>query len=274
MEPIQIQLLSGAGTGRRTTYNETPVSFGRDINNTVVVEDEFASRQHGEIRFEQDKWVLANLSPNGTRLNRKLIKDKLAPIKTGDTISIGKTPAFNLTVLGTPDAVAAAEAPVEIDDEQKLTAKKMKLWIGIGLYMLIIVVVGVIVKMNMTERVKPAAKMPPVLTDETIAQEIRSGLTRDESTPKAQQLAIEADKLFPHRKESLKILFNVHFTYQEALAHSKKSEFADPQTQLNFQSARYDLIEAVKRKYKSACSKLRQNDFRSAASEFHEIIDF
>jgi len=273
MDSIQVQLMSGAGAGRRTTYADSPITFGRDVNNTVVVEDEFASRQHGEIRFENDQWVLANLSDNGTRLNRKLIKDKPAVIKSGDTISIGKTPVFNLTVLGGMEA-ATSEVPEEIDDEQTQAAKKRKLWISIGVYLAVIIALGLFLKFNMGDKKKDVAKIPPMLTDDDIAEEIRGGLVLDESQIKAKQRAIAADKLYPHRHENLKTLYRAHHLYQEALAHSKKSVFDEPQTQLNFQAVRDELIRAVKKKYKSAYTKLGQNDYRSAAREFREIIEF
>ena len=269
--------MSGAGAGRRTTYSEPPITFGRDAQCTIVIEDEFASRQHGEIRFEQDKWILKNFSSNGTRLNRKQVKDKPIAIKSGDTISIGKTKVFNVTVIADADTAGAGAESTQIEtdaEENRIAARRMKLWIGIGVYMVAMLGLFIFLKVNSSGPNTKVTPMPSQLTADEIASDIRAELVRTESPSEAQTAREAAESLFPHRNESLKMLFKVHENFREALAYSKKSQFENPTTDIDFRTAQSELIEAVTKKYNHAYTKLGQNDYRNAAIEFSQIIEF
>ncbi len=68
-------------------------SLGRDVNNTIVVEDSFASAEHAVLTFRGRTWYLEDLaSTNGTYLNGSRI-DGMAPIGYGDDIQIGQVRA-------------------------------------------------------------------------------------------------------------------------------------------------------------------------------------
>jgi hypothetical protein len=65
-------------------------SLGRDVNNTVVVDDPFASAEHAVLTFRGRAWYLEDRgSTNGTYVNASRI-DGLAPIGFGDEIQIGQ----------------------------------------------------------------------------------------------------------------------------------------------------------------------------------------
>jgi hypothetical protein len=65
-------------------------SLGRDVNNTVVVDDPFASAEHAVLTFRGRAWYLEDRSStNGTYVNASRI-DGLAPIGFGDEIQIGQ----------------------------------------------------------------------------------------------------------------------------------------------------------------------------------------
>jgi hypothetical protein len=65
-------------------------SLGRDVNNTVVVDDAFASAEHAVLTFRGRAWYLEDRgSTNGTYVNASRI-DGLAPIGFGDEIQIGQ----------------------------------------------------------------------------------------------------------------------------------------------------------------------------------------
>jgi len=65
-------------------------SLGRDVNNTVVVEDPFASAEHAVLTFRGRAWYLEDRgSTNGTYVNASRIEG-LAPIGFGDEIQIGQ----------------------------------------------------------------------------------------------------------------------------------------------------------------------------------------
>jgi hypothetical protein len=65
-------------------------TIGRDVNNAVVVEDQFASAEHAVLTFRGRTWYIEDLaSTNGTYVNGSRI-DGLAPIGFGDEIQIGQ----------------------------------------------------------------------------------------------------------------------------------------------------------------------------------------
>ena len=65
-------------------------TIGRDVNNAIVVEDQFASAEHAVLTFRGRTWYLEDLaSTNGTYINGSRI-DGLAAIGFGDEIQIGQ----------------------------------------------------------------------------------------------------------------------------------------------------------------------------------------
>ena len=65
-------------------------TIGRDVNNAIVVEDQFASAEHAVLTFRGRTWYLQDLaSTNGTYVNGSRING-LAPIGFGDEIQIGQ----------------------------------------------------------------------------------------------------------------------------------------------------------------------------------------
>jgi FHA domain-containing protein len=65
-------------------------TLGRDVNNTIVVDDGFASTEHAVLSFRGRAWYLEDLdSTNGTYLNGAPI-DGLASAAFGDEIQVGR----------------------------------------------------------------------------------------------------------------------------------------------------------------------------------------
>lgn len=70
-------------------------TIGRDVNNTIVVADPFASASHAVLTFRGRAWYLEDLgSTNGTLLNGGPVEGVVA-IGFGDEITVGDT-AFRL----------------------------------------------------------------------------------------------------------------------------------------------------------------------------------
>ncbi|MBO9318162.1 MAG: FHA domain-containing protein, partial [Chloroflexus sp.] len=84
----RIVAISGPLTGRLFPLGDTPVTFGRSPENTIVIASQRASRRHAEIRREGGVYLLIDLgSSNGTILNGQLIQRQI--LRTGDTFVIG-----------------------------------------------------------------------------------------------------------------------------------------------------------------------------------------
>ncbi len=65
-------------------------SLGRDVNNTVVIEDQFASAEHAVLTFRGRTWYVEDLdSTNGTYVNGGRV-DGVEPLGYGDELQIGQ----------------------------------------------------------------------------------------------------------------------------------------------------------------------------------------
>jgi pSer/pThr/pTyr-binding forkhead associated (FHA) protein len=65
-------------------------TIGRDVNNAVVVEDQFVSAEHAILTFRGRAWYVEDLaSTNGTFVNGSPV-DGVAPIGFGDVVQVGQ----------------------------------------------------------------------------------------------------------------------------------------------------------------------------------------
>lgn len=65
-------------------------SLGRDVNNSIVLDDEFVSTTHVALTYRGRAWYVEDLgSTNGTFVNGSQV-DALAPIAFGDEIQVGQ----------------------------------------------------------------------------------------------------------------------------------------------------------------------------------------
>lgn len=100
----QAQLASRSGIGRLsvlespedeppagTTIALGPInSIGRNVNNTIYVEDEFASANHAMLTFRGRSWFIEDQgSTNGTYINGHRI-DRAVALSFGDELMIGR----------------------------------------------------------------------------------------------------------------------------------------------------------------------------------------
>lgn len=143
MSTLQIHILAGAQAGARLQLNQSPVTFGRSADCTLILDIPVVSRMHGELHLdEQGNWLLTNHSANGTRVGRKKASKKPVPLTDGASIIIGDTEVFRVHLTAESAEEAAAEQPAS--DEQQPAAEqhapgagakgKSKLWIGLGIW--------------------------------------------------------------------------------------------------------------------------------------------
>src|SRR5262249_10505970 len=74
---MRAQLTVEKGEAMPARYELTPgetITLGRSRNNNIVLRDEHASRQHAQVRWEKDNWLIQDLGTlNGTYLNGERI---------------------------------------------------------------------------------------------------------------------------------------------------------------------------------------------------------
>ncbi|MEA2674858.1 MAG: hypothetical protein QOI92_2050 [Chloroflexota bacterium] len=65
-------------------------SLGRDVNNSIVLDDDFVSTTHAALTYRGRAWYVEDLgSTNGTYVNGSQV-DGLSPIAFGDEVQIGQ----------------------------------------------------------------------------------------------------------------------------------------------------------------------------------------
>lgn len=65
-------------------------TIGRDVNNAIVVEDQFASAEHAVLTFRGRAWYIEDLeSTNGTFVNGSPVHG-VSPLGFGDVIQVGQ----------------------------------------------------------------------------------------------------------------------------------------------------------------------------------------
>ena len=102
MAQVTLQLLEGLERGLMFRDLPTPVTIGREDENTVRLNDERVSRFHAKIQEDGGRVILTDLdSTNGTRINGHPIQMRVLQI--GDQISIGRC----LLVFGSPEEINA-----------------------------------------------------------------------------------------------------------------------------------------------------------------------
>ena len=90
MAEITLRIIDGPNGGTVYEGLSVPVTIGREKDNTIVLDDERASRFHLKIFQDHDVFLLVDLeSTNGTRVNGELIQ--IWMLRPGDLITIGKT---------------------------------------------------------------------------------------------------------------------------------------------------------------------------------------
>ena len=146
MNPLQIHILAGAQAGARLQLNQSPVTFGRAGDCTLILDLPVASRLHGELQMdEQGQWVLVNHSTNGTRVGRKKATKKPIPLTDGVSIHIGDTEVFRVHLsLPSADHEQDGGQGQAVQPAKQAAGAGMKgrskLWIGLGAWVAVCIV--------------------------------------------------------------------------------------------------------------------------------------
>ena len=141
MNPLQIHILAGPQAGARLQLNQSPVTFGRSGDCTLILDLPVVSRLHGELQAdEQGQWVLVNHSSNGTRVGRKKATKKPIALTDGVAITIGDTEVFRVHLTPASADEQAAQASEQAQEQPDQPAPgagkkdRSKLWIGLCIW--------------------------------------------------------------------------------------------------------------------------------------------
>lgn len=272
MIPIHIQLISGRHAGRRLAFNVPVISFGRHVDNTVVLDNEIISRNHGELLFAEGQWVLVNHSSNGTRVNRKRVMDKPCHLYDLDVIAVGDQRLFQVML----DASDLAGHDCDTVSKTSVSAvgHRAKLWISIGAWNVLVIAL-VIFGFSTKKDNKETSVTHRELTAMEIEEEIRQPIVIDElNYVRGREERQRAGDLFYSLGARSDALFEVHQLYKSSLAYLGRDTFEDGLIQRQFLKVQDQLIAEVIRRYKNAYALFRSGQYSQASEAFRSLTDF
>ncbi len=89
MALVTLSILEGLERGRIYSAVPTPVSIGREADNTIQLNDDRVSRFHAKVQDDGGQVILTDLdSTNGTRVNGHPVQIRV--LQSGDLVSIGR----------------------------------------------------------------------------------------------------------------------------------------------------------------------------------------
>jgi len=118
MGQVTFQVLDGIERGITYRDRATPVSLGREEENSIRLNDERVSRFHAKVQEHNGQYILTDLdSTNGTRVNGHPVK--MHVLNIGDQVLIGRC----LLLFGSQDEILMtfgeeSDVTVPIADEQ------------------------------------------------------------------------------------------------------------------------------------------------------------
>ena len=89
--PRSLVVTAGSGPGRVLTLGTAALTIGRAADNSLVVEDDYASSHHCRLVPGPAGWTLEDLgSTNGTFVGKNRVTAPV-PVKAGSTFKVGRT---------------------------------------------------------------------------------------------------------------------------------------------------------------------------------------
>ncbi|MEO0514654.1 MAG: FHA domain-containing protein [Planctomycetota bacterium] len=293
---LEITITAGPTAGQRVRVNQSPATFGRGMDNPIVVDMPTVSRVHGELRFEDDRWVVANLSKNGTQLNRRAIGRKPRGLQDGDQIVVGNQPVMTVALregdgTGPTMTDASGGESGDVGTANALPPKpgmspRTKLWLAIAGFWVAIFGLAFFLSTGADSGDAQVGPAIPVLSDREIAVAIRAPLPRQEASPRtAGQHFDEAEAFYGMVNADPQNAFRAFFAYKTALSYAFGDDFTDdrddwggkPAVELAIAQKRYtelesQLIADVQRLYKDAHGKLVDRRYREARLGFEKVF--
>ncbi|MEM9882606.1 MAG: FHA domain-containing protein [Planctomycetota bacterium] len=287
---LEVTIHAGPQAGQRVRVHQSPAAFGRDAGNALVIDLPTVSRVHGELRLEGGRWVLVNVSPNGTTLNRKTVGRKPRPLTDGDSVVIGDQAVMSITLREGGEAIDVTKDNLDATPEAQRRAPltpRAKLWLSIfGFWAVVFVLAFVFIGLGGEDTGNGNHGGVPTLDDAAIAAAIRAPLREQEPSPRnAARHLDEAQANYQLIAADPKYAFDALIAYKTALSYARGDAFNDPRddwsghtaaelaiAQNRYRQLEQRLIEDVTRLYKDAVGKLSDRRYGEAKLAFERVF--
>lgn len=284
MNPLQIHILAGPQAGARLQLNQSPVTFGRSADCTLILDLPVVSRLHGELQFdEQGQWILINHSSNGTRVGRKKATKKPVPLTDGVSINIGDTEVFRIN-LTPPAAEEQQETPPGKTDQPASAAPgggmkgRSKLWIGLGIWfgfciaaMIFFATLGGGDNTNTNTAAEfyyPGKEVEDQVGDEAGITAIRRLLAEPPAfdDPNESRYSEALDAAARATNQGTSELYAAYDAYQTAIRYSNNREqpFDNPDDVTRYDRVLNELSVIIYTQYIDAFRRYKSNDYQGA----------
>lgn len=290
---LEITINAGPTAGQRVRINRSPAAFGRGMDNPLVIDLQTVSRVHGELRYEDDRWVIVNLSTNGTQLNNRPIGRKPRALSDGDQIVVGNQPVLTVALR----EGESNDGPVVHDDSNDVgtanavptkagLSPRAKLWLSIfGFWAVVFTLAFIFLGLDPADS-NGGGTGVQTLTDAQIAAAVRAPLPQREVSPRiAAEHFDEAQAYYQMIGADPQNAFRALQAYKTALSYAYGDGFNDDRddwggkdpTELAIAQRRYialeeSLINDVERLYKDARGKLRDRRYNAAKLGFEKVF--
>jgi hypothetical protein len=273
---IPIEIINRTGGGRRDVFVESPVTFGRDASNMVIVAGEFVSRRHGELRFDGDQWSIHAQSANGALVNGKRVGKRGRKLRDQDVVSVGDDVLFEVRIEPPVAPVAELLEPDEDDDDaapDQPKSKRKGVWIGIGVYLL--AMLGVFMYLSTLKSADgDGIRLAPELTKEQIRDDMLRPIdAADPDEHLAADHLEQAREAYHRLGASDREAYLAYHHYRMAMARLPDNRLPDSADDLRYHEARQRLMDAVTDTYQRAYEMLRSRRYREAAETFRHLTE-
>lgn len=289
MPAIQISITLGSQAGKRVLLNEgdSPITFGRDAGNRLILDDTRVSREHGQLIFDEGQWWVENQSPNGLRVGWRNASKKPAKLRSGDVVKAGDLSLFEISFKEMARATGSAEAEQEDfedsdEDRPKAGAKKRSnLWLGVIIYLVVIAIVFVVISQVRDSRPSDEnsivrTQLSPTDIENLIRQPLPESQMQPFDRARGDQALERAMQLYRGLELSDQNLFPAYAAFREAMAFYRIPTFVDfenPAHRTAYLDVEQRLIERLTRMYRIGMDAFQVSDYPAAERQFSQIVE-
>ncbi len=283
-----LQIVAGPGKGESMPLTRMVTLIGRQDSCDIVLPDQTASREHGQIERTPDGWVYTNVSENGTYVNRK--RADRASLQDGDVLEVGAETRLKFVLTRTePTRVAPVRRrrarrsreemeAEELEEEQaspsgigSLFQRRRKLLIGLGAYVLAMAIVGVVLKVATSDG-DGAEESVRAWSENDIRRslDLSFGLSPDPTV--ANRRLREAKRYYqdyPHGDPMS--LYKAIVAFQQSKEYRGGTDWPDPQDGMTYFRAKKTLGKILWELYNDALMAERRGE-TNRAREFYGKI--
>ncbi len=282
-EIAELQFIEGPQAGQSVRLIQPCTTIGRSESSDVVLEDAFASRLHAKVVAQGEGYVLVNLSRNGTKVNRKWIKER--HLRDGDVVALGAHTKVRYVVHAQPAAVIShapaesealgaglltedepQEVPAVVDARRSLL-KRPKVLAALGVYLAGIA--GLAMWLSLQSDPK-AVQRPAILTKEEIGKIFGEQLERPVDVRRAREELQKARSLAATAHLNSRNLYPALMAFKEARAFSPQPLGVEDRKR--YEGVKQKLVDKVYEYYFQGRQRTETRRYGEARREFRTVL--